>query len=124
MAFSRVSTGDSDIPSSCEMKQEPEFKPMQGNWASSRVDFGYTEIFHIPVVTSVFFKTCEGFLGDSLYFVKQIKASYLFNWEQGITLHAMRGIRPHLSAIGKSDDFSRVAAGSWGMFSSYGGGKH
>ena len=30
-AFSRVSTGDSDIPSSCEMKQEPEFKPMQGN---------------------------------------------------------------------------------------------
>ena len=31
MAFSRVSTGDSDIPSSCEMKQEPEFKPMQGN---------------------------------------------------------------------------------------------
>ena len=31
MAFSRVSTGDSDFPSSCEMKQEPEFKPMQGN---------------------------------------------------------------------------------------------
>ena len=31
MAFSRVSTGDSDIPSSCEVKQEPEFKPMQGN---------------------------------------------------------------------------------------------
>ena len=28
--FSRVSTGDSDIPSSCKMKQEPEFKPMQG----------------------------------------------------------------------------------------------
>ena len=31
MALLRVSTGDSDIPSSCEMKQEPEFKPMQGN---------------------------------------------------------------------------------------------
>ena len=30
-AFSRVSTGDSDIPSSCEMKDEPEFKPLQGN---------------------------------------------------------------------------------------------
>ena len=30
-AFSRVSTGDSDIPSSCEMKHEPEFKPLQGN---------------------------------------------------------------------------------------------
>ena len=30
MAFPRVSTGDSDIPSSCEMQQEPEFKPLQG----------------------------------------------------------------------------------------------
>ena len=30
-AFSRVSTGDSDIPSSCEMKHEPEFKPLQEN---------------------------------------------------------------------------------------------
>ena len=32
-AFSRVSTGDSDIPSSCEMKHEPEFKSLQGNQA-------------------------------------------------------------------------------------------
>ena len=31
MDFSRVSTGDSDIPSSCDMKQEPKFKPLQGN---------------------------------------------------------------------------------------------
>ena len=28
-AFSRVSTGDSDIPSSCDMKHEPKFKPLQ-----------------------------------------------------------------------------------------------
>ena len=33
MAFSRGSTGDSDIPSSCEMRDEPEFKPLQGNLA-------------------------------------------------------------------------------------------
>ena len=33
MAFSRVSTGDSDMPSSCEMKDESEFKPLQGNHA-------------------------------------------------------------------------------------------
>ena len=32
-AFSRLSTGDSDIPSSCEMEDEPEFKPLQGNMA-------------------------------------------------------------------------------------------
>ena len=30
MAFSTVSTGDSDIPSSCEMKGEPAFKALQG----------------------------------------------------------------------------------------------
>ena len=30
MAFSKASTGVSDIPSSCEMKDEPAFKPLQG----------------------------------------------------------------------------------------------
>ena len=30
MAFSRISTRDSDIPSSCEMKDEPAFKALQG----------------------------------------------------------------------------------------------
>ena len=30
MAFSRVSTGDLDIPSSCEMKNEPAFRAPQG----------------------------------------------------------------------------------------------
>ena len=29
--LSRFSKGDSDIPSSCEMKDEPAFKPLQGN---------------------------------------------------------------------------------------------
>ena len=28
-------------------------EPMQGNWASSRFDLGYTELFHIPAVISV-----------------------------------------------------------------------
>ena len=30
-AFSKASTGDSDIPSSCDMNHEPKFKPLQGN---------------------------------------------------------------------------------------------
>ena len=33
MEYSRVSTGDSDMPSSCDMKGEREFKPLQGNIA-------------------------------------------------------------------------------------------
>ena len=31
--FSRVSTGDSDMPSSCAMKAKPGFMPLQGNRA-------------------------------------------------------------------------------------------
>ena len=31
LAFSRVSSRDSDIPSSCDMKDKPKFKPLQGN---------------------------------------------------------------------------------------------
>ena len=33
-AFSRFSTLDSDMSSSCEMKDEPEFMPLQGNQPS------------------------------------------------------------------------------------------
>ena len=36
-SFSRVSTGDSDIPSSCEMMDEPPFKQLQGNLNFFRV---------------------------------------------------------------------------------------
>ena len=34
MTFSRVSTGDSDSSSSCEMKDEPAFKVLLGSWTS------------------------------------------------------------------------------------------
>ena len=35
-----------------------------------------------------------------------------------------RGIGPHIAARGKSHECSRVAAGTWGIFSSYGGDGH
>ena len=35
--FPRVSTGDLDVPSSCEMKDEPAFKSVQGNQALFQV---------------------------------------------------------------------------------------
>ena len=43
-------------------------EPMQGKWASSQVDLGYTELFCVPEVTSVFFSSCDSVLGDSLEF--------------------------------------------------------
>ena len=54
--------------------------------------------------------------------VKQIKAPYLFDWEKGIALHTMQGNPASSLSERKSHDFSRVAVGTWGMFSSYGGG--
>ena len=41
-------------------------EPMQGKLASSQFDFGYTEQFSIPGVTSVFFSSCDSVVGDSL----------------------------------------------------------
>ena len=35
-----------------------------------------------------------------------------------------RGNGPHLAERGKSHGFSRVAAGTWGIISSYGGDVH
>ena len=44
----------------------------------------------------------------------------MFDWEHGITLHAMQGNRASSRGEGKSHCSPRVAAGTWGIFSSYG----
>ena len=41
---------------------------MQWKLASSQYDFGYTEQFCIPGVTSVFFSSCDSVVGDSVEF--------------------------------------------------------
>ena len=43
-------------------------QPMQGKLASSEFDLGYSELFCIPEVTSVFFSSCDSVVGDSLEF--------------------------------------------------------
>ena len=43
-------------------------EPMQAKLASSEFDFGYTEQFCIPGVTSVFFSSCDSVVEDSLEF--------------------------------------------------------
>ena len=50
-------------------------EPMQGKLASSQLDFGYTEQFFIPGVTSVFFSSCDSVVGDSLYFSQANRSS-------------------------------------------------
>ena len=41
---------------------------MRGKWDSSCVDFGYSELFCIPELTSEFTSSCDSVLGDSLVF--------------------------------------------------------
>ena len=48
----------------------------------------------------------------------------MFDWENTIALHAMKGNRASSRGEGKSHGFYRVAAGTWGIFSSYDGDVH
>ena len=48
---------------------------MTGKWASSSVDFGYTELFCIPELTSEFISSFHSVLGDSLVFYQEIRGS-------------------------------------------------
>ena len=50
-------------------------EPMKGKWASPRVDLGYTELFCIPEVTSVFISSCDSVLGESLVFHQENRGS-------------------------------------------------
>ena len=83
MAFSRVSTGDLVIPSSCEMKYEPAFKPLQGNPAifSDMASWGPFHLrqktqspSHIPISEGRLLLRCWG------------KLAYLFSRRLGIIL--------------------------------------
>ena len=68
-------------------------EPMQGQLASSQIDFGYTEQFCIPGVTSVFFSSCDSVVGDSLEFNQANQGSFVFDWENAIALDTMQGNR-------------------------------
>ena len=51
-----------------DVECEKAMDSMKGKYASSSIDLGYTNLFCIPEVTSVFFSCCDSVLGDSLQF--------------------------------------------------------
>ena len=69
----------------------------------------------------MFFSSCDIVVGDSA--VQSCKSWLLMSLMGKTQLHCMeyRGIGPHLVEMGKSHGFSRVVAGTWGIFSSYDG---
>ena len=48
----------------------------------------------------------------------------MFDWENAIALHAMQGNRDSSRGEGEVSWVSRVAAGTWDIFSSYDGDAH
>ena len=72
----------------------------------------------------MFFSCCDSVLGDSS--VPSVKSRFLTSLIGNMELLSMkcRGIGPRLAARAKSHEFSRVAAGTWCIFSSYRGDGH
>ena len=80
---------------------------MRGKWASSCVDFAYTELFCIPELTSEFTSSCESVLGNLSCSIKKIVAPYLSDSEPWIALHTMQGNQASSPGYGYASwDFS------------------
>ena len=112
----------------CEMAMDS----MKGKCASSWIDLGYTNLFCIPEVTSVFFSCCDSFPGDSLKFHQGNRCS-LRLWfgtrnssarkagESGLILRRGGSLMSFLELRQAPGVYSRVTAGMaiWnlGLFS-------
>ena len=55
-------------------------EPMKGKWDSSRVGWGYTELFCIPEVHQCSSRFVTVFLGTLCCSIKKIEAPYMFDW--------------------------------------------
>ena len=73
---------------------------MKGKCASSRVDLGNTELFCIPEVHQCSSRFVTVFLGTLWGSIKKIKAPYVFDWENGIAVHAMQWNRASFPSEG------------------------
>ena len=75
-------------------------EPMKWKWASSRVDLGYTELFCIPELHQCSSRLVTVFLGTLWCSIKKIEAPYVFDWKNGIALHAMQWNRASFPSEG------------------------
>ena len=105
---------------------------LQGKLASSQFDFGYSEQFWIPGVTSVFFSSCDSVVGDSLEFSQENWGS-LRVWlgksncsghsagESGLISQLGESLMGFLELQQEPGLYSRVTAGmsirNWSLFS-------
>ena len=82
----------------------------KGNWPHLNLIWGTPQYLAFPEVTSEFFLSCDSVVGDSLEFIHQVEAPYVFHWENAIALDTMQGNRASSRGEGKvSCVFSRCA---------------
>ena len=79
-AFCRVSKGDSDIISSCDMKDDPAFNPLQGNPAFFQVRASWGP-FHLKQKTQ----------GPSHIHIPEGKLLLRCSWKVGLPLQSKTG---------------------------------
>ena len=107
-------------------------EPMQGKLASYHFDLGYSELFCVPKMTSVFFSSCDSVLGESLEF-NQANRGSLRVWlgkcnctacnagESGFFLLRGGSFMGFLAFRQETGVYSRVMAGmsirNWSLFS-------
>ena len=96
-------------------------EPMKGKWASSRVDFGFTELFCIPEVHQCSSRFVTVFLETLWCSIKKIEAPTCLIGNTILLFMKCREIKPHLPARGMCHVISRVAAGTWGIYASQAG---
>ena len=107
-------------------------EPMQGKLASSQFDFGYTEQFCIPAVTSVFLSSCDCVVGNSLEFNQANRGSLRLllgksncsghsAWKSGLISQRGERLMGFLELPKEPGVYSRVTAGmsiqNWSLFS-------
>ena len=97
-AFFMVSTGDSDIPSYCVMKDETAFKPLHGNPAFFHVRSSRCPL-HLRQQTQ----------GPSNRPIAERSLLLRCLWKVGLTLHSIHVISSRLETIWGKRSFHRVA---------------
>ena len=96
-------------------------EPMNGKWASSRVDLVYIELFCIPEGLQCSSRFVTEFLGLSGVPSRKSRFPTCLIGKTGFHCMQCRGIEPHFPARGMSHTISRVGAGTWGIFASNSG---
>ena len=96
----------------------------RGKWASCCVDFGYTELFCIPEVHQCSSRFVTVSWGLSGVLSRKLRLLTCLIRNSGLVCTQCREIKPHLRARGMCHEITRVAAGTWGIFTSNSGDGH